>query len=83
MVKEVIPTSERITKVTIDSKPRAFTIVQVYTSTSKSEDDEIKEFYNALNKVLTKVNQEIVIYNTSVESELFHDKYIPLAKQAK
>ncbi|XP_063588189.1 craniofacial development protein 2-like [Penaeus indicus] len=51
-VIECVPTNERILKIRIAAKPRNISVVQIYAPTNSSSEEDIGEFYDALDDVL-------------------------------
>ena len=45
LVNDVMPISERVIAITLDTKPKPITIIQIYAPTADSEDQEVEEMY--------------------------------------
>ncbi len=55
MISTIIPASDRVMAIIIDSKPKPISIIQVYAPTTEHKDDEIEAFYDTIEKVLKKM----------------------------
>ena len=61
-VKSCMPVSSRIIALQISATPKNITLIQVYAPTSDHDDEEIKAFYEELEKTIKKAPKKDIIY---------------------
>jgi len=58
MIKSIIPMSDRVVGIQIESRPKPITIIQVYAPTADKEDEEMEKLYYNIEVVKKKLRRD-------------------------
>ena len=67
-ISSCTPTSCRLISIRISARPHNITVIQVYAPTSDHEDEEIEQFYEQLDSIITKTPNKDILVGQAIKS---------------